>query len=106
MAAPNWATSMKSFWIQHIPTAVGGTVPNWASLAPLVLASFQAGRVVTYNGTSGYQYIMNNFTGTEFVFYGRLLPNTPSAGKARLYRLVINRSSGAVTSSTIDFTTS
>ena len=105
MADPNWATSMKSFWIQHIPTAVSGTVPNWAKLEPLVLASFQAGRVVTYSWANGHQYQMSYFTSTEFIFYGRLLPNTPSAGKARLYRVAINRSTGAVSSTSIDFTT-
>ena len=69
MADPNWATSMKSFWIQHIPTSVAGDIPNWTKLQPLVLASFQAGRPVTYNNASGYQYMMYHFDASYFYFY-------------------------------------
>lgn len=104
MAYPNFP--LDSHWTQHIPTAVNGVVPNWSNLDSLIYNAYRNGIVVTYNDASGYQFILNAATSTEYRFNGRIAFGYPSATKARIYRVTITRSSGAVTSTTTDFTIS
>ena len=104
MAYP--AFPFKSFWTRHIPTAVGGVIPNWATLDALIYAAYQKGEVVTYNDASGYQFILDAATGSEYRLNSRWVFNYPTTGKAALFRMTINRSSGAVTTARTDFTIS
>ena len=103
MAYP--AFPLESHWSERVPTASGGSVPNWGAdnLNTLILTAFRNGAVVTYIDGNNDQYILNAVTGSEFRFNGKILFNTPNSDEATLYRIAINRSTGAVTSSTKKF---
>ena len=106
MPNPSWAGKLTSYWALRIPTAVNGVIPNWSSISQKILPAYQRGAPVTYVTDAGYQYHMERFNSSSFFLIGRVTPGTPSAGKCRVYTVTINRSTGAVTTGTIDFTTS
>ena len=89
-----------------IPTAINGVVPNWSTVVlPAVLTEWQRGGIVTYNDGT-YVYTLNVITSSELRLLGRFAFNYPSATKTRFFYISINRSTGAVTALTKDFTTS
>lgn len=99
MAYP--AFPLSSYWTVHVPTAVGGTVPNWSTIEPLILAAHQRGQIVTYNTSNGQRLTMENFDSTKFYFYGRF---GPVSGKFRIYAVEITRSTGAVANTQYNLT--
>ena len=101
MAYPNFP--LDSHWTQHIPTAVSGVVPNWGVLDSLIYNAYRRGVVVTYNDSNGYQFILDAATAAEYRFNGRFAFGYPNNTTASLYRITINRSTGAVTATTTRF---
>lgn len=91
-----WATDMRSYWAVNIPTAVNGVVPQWGAMKNKVAEAYRLGKPVTYFDGS-HIYYMALMTSTNFIFYGRLIPNYPDSSHARMYIQYINRSSGTVT---------
>ena len=108
MALPRgkpWPTELKYYWTLSIPPAVGNVVPGWSTMLPKILQGWNEGRSITYFD-GAYTYTLNAVTSSELRFLGRFAFNYPSATKTRFYYVSIDRSTGAVTKLTKDFTTS
>ena len=103
MANPNWATALLSFWVYHIPTAVNNTIPNWATLEPVVYSLFSRGRDITYDNASARRYRMDYYDASYF-YFSRYVINYSASVKVRFYWMKIQRSNGAVTSGYVDVT--
>lgn len=91
-----WPTELKSYWGVNVPTAVGGTVPQWGTMANSVINAYNSGKAVTYiDATDSQVYYLMTVTATELRFFGRIAPSHPNANTCTQYIVIINRSTGA-----------
>lgn len=93
-----WVADMKTYFSMNVPTAVGGTVPNWGAMVNAVVNGYNAGKAITYiDETDGQLYYLMTVTANELRFFGRIAPSYPNSSTCTQYIVIIARSTGAVT---------